>query len=332
MGGVVCRGVRLMRAGFALALVMFLVSIGAQDSAYAAPVATAGDLRARVVTETTLTSAEGRAYRVMISAPEGPAPAGGFPVIYVLDGHAWFGTAVEVARMREYEKLDPAVIVGIGYPRGGFFDETRSYDFTPPGTGGPPTDPPEYGGADRFLVFLNEVVKPAVRAVRPVNATRETLFGHSLGALFALHVLFTAPDSFDVLIAASPSLGFSGKAILKEADAFVARPARAGGPRVLITVGGLEGRPSADLVADYRRFFTANPEARGGLSVDEAIADLFPPPAPDWDKIRETRALAGRLAAVGVPTTFAEFPGEEHMAAAISALNRGIPFALRPAG
>lgn len=298
----------------------------------AAPAGVASSLRARAVTETTLTSAEGRNYRVIVSAPEGPAPEGGFPVIYVLDGHAWLGAAVEVARMREYEKLDPPVIVGIGYPGGGFFDEARSYDFTPPGTGGPPTDPPEYGGADLFLVFLNTVVKPAIRAGRPIDPTRETLFGHSMGALFALHVLFTAPDSFEVLIAASPSLGFSGRAILREAEAFTAGPARGAGPRVLITVGGLEGRPSADLVADYRRFFTANPEARGRLSVDEAIADLFPPPAPDWDKIRETRALAGRLAAAGVPATFAEFPGEEHMAAAISALNRGIPFALRPAG
>ena len=54
-------------------------------------------------------------------------------------------------------------------------------------------------------------------------------------------------------------------------------------------------------------------------------------PAPDWNKIRETRALAGRLAAAGVPTTSAEFPDEEHIGAAISALNRGVPFALRPA-
>lgn len=314
-------------SGFAAA-----VTGAAAGAAGAAPSEAAGDLRVRALSETTLTSAEGRAYRVMISAPEGPAPALGFPVIYVLDGHAWFGAAVEVARMREYEKLDPAVIVGVGYPGGGFFDEARSYDFTPPGTGGPPTDPPEYGGADRFVVFLNEVVKPAVRAIRPIDSARETLFGHSMGALFALHVLFAAPDSFDVLIAASPSLGFSGKAILKEAEAFIARPVRTGSPRLLLTVGGLEGRPSEALVADYRRFFTANPDARGGLSVDEAIADLFPPPAPGWDKIGETRALAGRLAAAGVATTFAEFPDEEHMASAISALNRGVPFALRPPG
>jgi hypothetical protein len=44
----------------------------------------------------------------------------------------------------------------------------------------------------------------------------------------------------------------------------------------------------------------------------------------------DARTLAERLTKGGVAATFAYFPGEEHTSAAISALNRGVPFALRP--
>ena len=44
----------------------------------------------------------------------------------------------------------------------------------------------------------------------------------------------------------------------------------------------------------------------------------------------EACALVERLAKRGVNARFAFFPGEEHGSAAVSALNRGIPFALRP--
>ncbi len=86
-------------------------------------------------------SANGRPYRILISVPNAPAPAEGYPVVYVLDGDGWFGPAVEIVRMREYEKLAPAIVVGVGYPSHAFFDaEGRSYDFTLPGSTDPDFD------------------------------------------------------------------------------------------------------------------------------------------------------------------------------------------------
>jgi hypothetical protein len=41
-------------------------------------------LRQRDFSETTLTSRDGLEYRLLVSVPRGPAPAGGFPVFYVL--------------------------------------------------------------------------------------------------------------------------------------------------------------------------------------------------------------------------------------------------------
>jgi enterochelin esterase-like enzyme len=120
-------------------------------------------LRERDVSETTLASRAGLTYRILVSAPRGRAPEAGFPVLYVLDGDAFFNTAVEIARMREWGRLTPTIVVGVAYPSRAFYDgPRRNYDFTPPGSGDPDFDPGELGGADSFLEFLNGVVKPWV--------------------------------------------------------------------------------------------------------------------------------------------------------------------------
>jgi len=278
--------------------------------------------------ELTLASKQGQQYRVQVSVPDAAAPKDGYPVLYVLDGNGWFGPAVDVARMREYEKLPPTIVVGIAPANKAFFDESRSYDFTPAGSVDADFDGVPLGGAERFLDFLDGVVQPWVGAHYRVDAHRRILFGHSLGGLFVLHALFKSPGSFDVYLAASPDIRFGGEIVLKEAPTFESNPQRTL-PRLLVTVGSLESRPSPALVDDYRRWYTAHPEAIPGMTVPEAIAELFPD-NDGYDKAGRTRALVEKLAQSGVAAEFVEFDGDEHMAAAISALNRGIPFALRP--
>jgi predicted alpha/beta superfamily hydrolase len=292
-------------------------------------------LRARATSVWTLASKEGRDYRIQVSLPRGSAPPGGFPVIYVLDGEAWFGAAVEIARIREHSKLSPAVIVGVGYPSRKFFDaERRSFDFTPPGSfdADMESDEIELGGAGQFLTFLNETLKPRVRAKYPVSSEHETLFGHSLGGLFVLYALFEAPESFETFLAASPSMFFSDSIVLKGEPTFTTNPAREAA-RVLVTAGEFEApKVSPELVEDYRRYFTAHPEVIDGETVSEALAAMFAP----RENVRgrhaasEACALVERLSQSGVVARFALFAGEEHTSAAVSALNRGIPFALRP--
>lgn len=286
-------------------------------------------LRTRTINEVALTSKEGRPYRIIVSAPQGPVPAGGFPVIYVIDGDAWFGTAVEVARAREWSRLTPAIIVGVGYPDHYFLDPVRrSYDFTPPGSTDPDFEGVALGGADEFLAFLTGMLKPWVAAHHSIDAHRQILFGHSLGGLFVLHAVFTAPQSFDTYVAASPSIRFSGGIVMKAEPVFLSNPA-CKSVRLLVTLGEFEGRPSPGQIADYRRYYTAHPESIPGQTVDQAIAELFPVDR-NFDKTAETRAIVERLAQNGVRAVFAEFAGEEHTSAAISALNRGVPFGLRP--
>src|SRR5262249_17217895 len=161
-------------------------------------------------------ASSGLSYRIMVSAPRGPAPETGFPVFYVLDGDGWFETAVQVARLREWGHLAPSIIVGIGYPSRAFFDGPRpNYDFTPPWSVEADFDPQELGGADAFLQFLNTVVKPWVGGRYRIDSGKQVLFGHSMGGLFVLHAMYSAPESFGVYIAASPPIGFSNRLLVR---------------------------------------------------------------------------------------------------------------------
>jgi uncharacterized protein len=291
-------------------------------------------LRARETSESVLVSAKGRSYRILVSAPSGSPPSQGFPVIYVLDGHAWFGTAVEVARLREYQKLSPAVVVGVGYPSESFFDaKGRSFDFTPPGAAD--ADMADagitLGGADQFLGFLDETLKPWVRTRYPVDPDAQILFGHSLGGLFALYALFTRPESFDVYLAASPSIAFSDSAVLKQETSFLSKPTRRN-VHVLVSVGEFEyPKVSEAQKEDHRRYYAAHPELIPGLTPKEAADALFArrPDDRNSSAVGNAQALVQRLSRRGVPAEFVYFPGEDHGSAAVPALNRGLQFALR---
>jgi enterochelin esterase-like enzyme len=73
----------------------------------------------------------GEDYRVQIFIPRKAPPAGGYPVLYVLDGDALFGTFAEAVRNRSQAgEIDAAIVVGIS---GGPGEHTadRTFDFTP---------------------------------------------------------------------------------------------------------------------------------------------------------------------------------------------------------
>jgi hypothetical protein len=174
-----------------------------------------------------------REYRIFVAQPDADPPPLGFPVIYVLDANSVFGTMVEAMRVQagrpDRTGVVPAVIVGIGYPTEKPFSPARFYDFTmsvpesgllvrPDGTAWP-----EMGGAEAFLEFIETELKPEIERELPIDRTKQAIFGHSLGGLFVLQVLFTKPTAFRTYIAGSPSIHWSKQLLLEAEQRFVAR-------------------------------------------------------------------------------------------------------------
>ncbi|MEF3306211.1 alpha/beta hydrolase [Paenibacillus sp. GYB003] len=253
--------------------------------------------------------ADGREYRIFVAKPAAAPPPAGYPVVYALDANAVFGTLTEAMRVQgrrpERTGVVPAVIVGIGYRTEAPFDSARYYDYTLPAHASElPAKPdggvwPEQGGADAFLRFLTEELKPAVESAMPIDTSRQTLFGHSLGGLFTLHALFAMPGSFRTYVAGSPSIHWNKRLLEEEERAFVSRLAcRAADARLLIGVGELE---------------------RGHKS---GMYD-------------NAKALSDRLAALsglGLHTRFHEFEGEGHASVLPALVSRALRFASEGGG
>ena len=191
----------------------------------------------------------GETYRIYVSKPAGDAPADGFPVLYVLDGNAMFAGFAEARRIQGVydDGLEQMIVVGIGYPNDELYDGRRLGDFTPP-IGNPILQGlyEEYpsGKRDLFEAFLMQTLRPEISRRYRVNTLRESLYGHSLGGLFALHMVYTAPGSFHTVIAASPTIWWDDQFILAEERDFRSRlqedPSLGVGVRVSILVGELE--------------------------------------------------------------------------------------------
>ncbi|WP_237391732.1 alpha/beta hydrolase [Paenibacillus dendrobii] len=166
----------------------------------------------------------GRDYRIFIAEPMGPPPEAGYPILYVLDANATFGSLAEAMRLqsRKPHGIPPAVIVGIGYDSNDpIVTQERFYDYTvhaedselparPDGS-----DWPRTGGAEAFLDFIEDELKPAVEEVFPVDRSKQSLFGHSLGGFLTLYTLFTRPGVYRRYFAASPSIWWKKHMLLQ---------------------------------------------------------------------------------------------------------------------
>lgn len=257
----------------------------------------------------------GEPYRVFVHAPAGPAPAQGWPVLYMTDGNAVIATAVDALSVQASyptgTNVAPGVIVAIGYPVDGPYDPLRrSWDLGPPPgqayppfhAGGPPV---HTGGAEAFLTFIEAELKPWVEARLPIDRERQALFGHSFGGLFALYALFTRPRAFRRWIAASPAIYWEDTLIGRYRRAFA--PPEGLDAQVLLSAGEYEG----DRLAPFQE---AAPDAaerlkQKALIRTEALA----------------REMAADLAAIpGIRAGFELHPGETHMSVLPVAVNRAV--------
>lgn len=195
----------------------------------------------------------GRTYRIYLSVPRGEPPAQGYPVLYVLDANLLFPVLAQQALMYQPHAMrdgrEPVLVVGIGYPGDEPFNiAARAEDYTPPATDMSDTGDQladRHGGADRFLDFIEQELKPLVESRYRVDPARQTLFGHSYGGLLAVHALLTRTQSFQSYLASSPSLWWNHRHVFGELDGFTERrKVMRASPRLLLSVGGNE-QPAA---------------------------------------------------------------------------------------
>jgi predicted alpha/beta superfamily hydrolase len=205
-----------------------------------------------------------RAYRVWLYTPESnPSQRASMPLLVLLDGNAMFPIALQAARLQQ-RLIGPLVIAAIAPDDENLFDEAARYrDFTTATAAnawGVPTFaalhahetaiPPQHiasaadaarvptGGADNFRALVREVVLPEIRRRAAIDPARTTLFGHSLGGLFVLNTAIEDRCLFSRYIAASPSLWWNERQLLRNTHVRV--DAQCGPRPVTLQVGGAE--------------------------------------------------------------------------------------------
>jgi predicted alpha/beta superfamily hydrolase len=176
-----------------------------------------------------LTSDSGEVYRIFVSLPsEGEPPEDGYPVLYVLDGNAYFGSFAQARWVQEFLPIGKSIIVGVGYPTDDAYDVRRLNDYTAPLLDPPPRQWRELakyksGARRQFLDFMTGKLRTEVSRRYRTDPDRHSLFGHSLGGLFALYALYETPQAFHSIVAASPSMEWNEQGILDDERAFTAR-------------------------------------------------------------------------------------------------------------
>ncbi|WP_303794388.1 alpha/beta hydrolase [Sandarakinorhabdus limnophila] len=316
-----------IRVALVAALTLSSVAVRAAGAAPAAPAAQPGPATTLKSQQWDFTSkVNGRAYRVQVAMPSEPPPPSGYPVVYVTDGAGFFGALTDVTRVRTMGgEVAPAVIVGISYPEDDMTVQMsrRTLDLTQVDAdagmkaeaaklGGKPG---EYAGADNFLTIIETEIKPRVAALAKTDPARSILYGHSLGGLFTLHVLFTRPAAFQTYLISSPSIWWRGKDVLKDEAAFArAVSDRKVAPRIFIVVGGEEQTvPLPPYPPGITREYVEK------MTVSAAMVD-------------NARALAARLAALpgapGYAVASQVYAGESHMSIPFASFNALAKFAL----
>lgn len=174
----------------------------------------------------------------------GKKPKNGYPVVYVLDGNAFFAPSSSIAQMLHGRpnQAHPKsfLVVGIGYTTKRQFDiPNRTHDYTPPSHTYPTPKGEQtmFGGAEHFYQFITHELTPRLDKDFGINAHHRTLWGHSYGGLFGLYALFNHPKSFDNYVIASPSIWWNHKSIHQHQDNFSPTPNI---NRILITLGEQE--------------------------------------------------------------------------------------------
>ncbi|MGR3759138.1 alpha/beta hydrolase [Roseobacteraceae bacterium NS-SX3] len=252
--------------------------------------------------------------RVFLWVPRGEPPAGGWPVLYMTDGNAVIGTAIDAMRAQACYPSGTNVgwgaLVAVGYPTDEAYDPfRRSWDLgPPPGQSYPPFweggEEVHTGGGAEMTRFLLDQVRPFVEAKVQTDPAHQGLFGHSFGGLFALWLMFNKPAAFSHWIAASPAITWEDSFLLEHQARFDPGAHR---PYVHLSAGEWEGARLA-------------PFQEGAEDAADRLAEKA-----RTRTIAAAQLMAAELAELpGVTAEYETYASENHMSVLPVAVNRAI--------
>ena len=166
-------------------------------------------------------------FAISVALPPGyHATDRAYPVLYVLDANAVFGTVTESYRLLGFDdEICEAIIVGVGYPGVTTVADTmhlRTRDYTPTDAdwyrsryaarGGAPDYIGE-GEASTFLRFIEDELKPFITITYRTDPEDAGLVGYSFSGLFALYALLGRPGLFQRYLVCSPSTWWDDRSI-----------------------------------------------------------------------------------------------------------------------
>ncbi len=127
-----------------------------------------------------------------------------YPLLLLIDGEWHFDMVLEATKLL-YQNGFPKVIVA------GIVNNNRGKDLTP-------TNTPEIessGNANKFCGFITEELIDTIEKNYRISEHR-TLMGHSLGGLFATYAITQSLDSFDAIVAITPTIRWDDFRILND--------------------------------------------------------------------------------------------------------------------
>lgn len=193
-----------MRRAWLVAVALALIAIGLVAYQFVAP-------RSHLLTPPR--AANGVDYVLHVYVPLA-CRNGGCHAFYVLDGLAWIPTFARIEDdLIARHRIEPLILVGVGYTNALNTGDLRKHDFTPAFG----REPNRTGGADAFLAVLRDELIPYAEAHLPIAEGERGLAGHSYAGLFAAYALAQAPDLFDRYLIMSPALWFDDGKIYDEA-------------------------------------------------------------------------------------------------------------------
>ena len=234
----------------------------------------------------------GETFQIDVALPTRAPPAGRpLAVAYVTDANSVFGIAAQAARfLQDGDGARPALVVGVGYCLDGVvrrrdaYSALRTRDLSPHADQpyldlltaarngrAVPADIRPAGGADAFLDFLVDEVRPFIAARYPVDPDDQALVGSSLGGLFSLYAYLRRPGAFAHHVANSPALWWNGGQIMDFPDP--ARPSGGRATTMFMSVGGEEPNIAPWLMLDNFHRLAERLEGADGLAL---IRHVFP--------------------------------------------------------